>query len=149
MSKAAEWIGDLKAYIRIKILDLPTDTVVQSVENRRDKQSHRFESKRVSDFLFVPLRSFFSATLAKRWMVQFRQGFALYNDIDSITTQNNYIYVHLYWRRCLTLCYFLYMTRSFPYTEKWECSSVVQTQMKLTLNRYFGLLCDTRYDDYH
>ena len=35
-------------------------------------------------FLFVPLSSFFSATLAKRWKVQFRQGFAQFNNVDSI-----------------------------------------------------------------
>ena len=33
--KAAERVGDLKL-IRIKIRDLPADTVVQSVERRRD-----------------------------------------------------------------------------------------------------------------
>ena len=31
-------------------------------------------SQRVSDFLFVSLRPFFYAALAKRWKVQFRQG---------------------------------------------------------------------------
>ena len=35
-------------------------------------------------FSFVPLRCFFSATLAKRWMVQFRQGFAQLNNVDSM-----------------------------------------------------------------
>ena len=38
---------------------------------------------------YVPLRSFFSATLAKRWKVQFRQGFAQLNNVDSKTTSNN------------------------------------------------------------
>ena len=33
-----------------------------------------FDSQRVSDFLFVPLRPFFYAAFAKRWKVQFRQG---------------------------------------------------------------------------
>ena len=42
-----------------------------------------FESKRVPDFLFAPLRYFFSATLAKCWKVQFRQGFAQFNNVDS------------------------------------------------------------------
>ena len=38
----------------------------------------------MSDFSFVPLRPFFCAALAKRWMVQFRQGFAYFNNnVDS------------------------------------------------------------------
>ena len=38
----------------------------------------------MSDFSFVPLRSFFYADLAKRWKVQFRQGFAYFNNnVDS------------------------------------------------------------------
>ena len=40
-------------------------------------------------FLFVPLSSFLSATIAKRWKVQFRQGFAQFNNVDSKTTTNN------------------------------------------------------------
>ena len=31
-------------------------------------------TQRVSDFLFIPLRPFFYAALAKRWKVQFRKG---------------------------------------------------------------------------
>ena len=38
-------------------------------------------SLRVSDFSFVPLRHFFYAALAKRWKVQFRQGFAYFNNM--------------------------------------------------------------------
>ena len=34
----------------------------------------------MSDFSFVPLRPFFCAALAKRWKVQFRQGFAYFNN---------------------------------------------------------------------
>ena len=30
--------------------------------------------QRVSDFLFIPLRPFFYAAIAKRWKVQFRNG---------------------------------------------------------------------------
>ena len=38
----------------------------------------------MSDFSFVPLRPFFCAALAKRWKVQFRQGFAYFNNnVDS------------------------------------------------------------------
>ena len=38
----------------------------------------------MSDFSFVPLRPFFYAALAKRWKVQFRQGFAYFNNnVDS------------------------------------------------------------------
>ena len=38
----------------------------------------------MSDFLFVPLRPFFYVVLAMRWKVQFRQGFAYFNNnVDS------------------------------------------------------------------
>ena len=38
----------------------------------------------MSYFSFVPLRAFFCAALAKRWKVQFRQGFAYFNNnVDS------------------------------------------------------------------
>ena len=38
----------------------------------------------MSDFSFVSLRPFFCAALAKRWKVQFRQGFAYFNNnVDS------------------------------------------------------------------
>ena len=38
----------------------------------------------MSYFSFVPLRPFFYAALAKRWKVQFRQGFAYFNNyVDS------------------------------------------------------------------
>ena len=38
----------------------------------------------MSDFSFVPLRHFFYAAIAKRWKVQFRQGFAYFkNNVDS------------------------------------------------------------------
>ena len=63
--------------MRIKILDLPADTVAQSVEHRRDKPMTSVQIlMSVRFFLFVPLRSFFSATPAKLWKVRFRQGFA-------------------------------------------------------------------------
>ena len=34
-------------------------------------------------FLFVPLRPFFYAALAKRWKVQFRKGLRKFNNVDS------------------------------------------------------------------
>ena len=37
----------------------------------------------VSKNLFVPLRSFFYATLANHWKVQFQQWFILFNNVDS------------------------------------------------------------------
>ena len=33
-----------------------------------------FDSQRVSDFLFIPLRPFYYAAIEKRWKVQFRNG---------------------------------------------------------------------------
>ena len=65
-------------------------------------------------FLFVPLRSLFSATLAKRWNVKFRLGFAknstmliqitacIYQKITML-----YIYIRSHWRKaqeCQKLC---------------------------------------------
>ena len=43
----------------------------------------------MSDFLFVPLRPFFRAALAKRWKVQFRKGLHKFNNVDSKTTYFN------------------------------------------------------------
>ena len=56
----------------------------------------------MSDFLFVPLRPFFRAALAKRWKVQFRKGLHIFNIVDSKTTYFNencciiYIYIYIY-----------------------------------------------------
>ena len=68
----------------------------------------------MSDFSFMPLRPFFCAAHAKRWKVQFRQGFAyfnnnvdskrhiiirtaiLYNEINSGQTMKNTIYICIY-----------------------------------------------------
>ena len=68
----------------------------------------------MSDFSFVLLRPFFYAALAKRWKVQFRQGFAyfnnnvdskrhiiittaiLYNEINSGQIMKNTIYIYIY-----------------------------------------------------
>ena len=73
-----------------------------------------FESKRVSDFSFDPLRPFFYAVLANRWKVKFRQGFAyfnnnvdsnrhiiirasiLYNEINSGQIMKNTIYTYVF-----------------------------------------------------
>ena len=67
----------------------------------------------MSDFSFVPLRPFFYAALAKRWKVQFRQGFVyfnnnvdskrhmiiraviLYNEINSGQIMKNTIYIYM------------------------------------------------------
>ena len=56
----------------------------------------------MSDFSFVPLRPFFYAALAKRWQVQFRQGFAYFNNsVDSkrhviIRTAILYTYIYIH-----------------------------------------------------
>ena len=54
----------------------------------------------MSDFLFVPLRPFFYAALAKRWKVQFRKGLRKFNNVDSKTTYFNenccIIYIYIY-----------------------------------------------------
>ena len=56
----------------------------------------------MSDFLFVPLRPFFYAALAKRWKVQFCKGLRKFNNVDSKTTYFNencciiYIYIYIY-----------------------------------------------------
>ena len=62
----------------------------------------------MSDFSFVPLRPFFCAALAKRWKVQYRQGFAYFNNnVDSkrhinIRTAILYIYI------CIHICICIY-----------------------------------------
>ena len=62
--------------VGIKIRHQPVDTIAQSVERRRDMRTAWIRILASVRFLFVPLRSFFSATIAKRCKVQFRQGFA-------------------------------------------------------------------------
>ena len=63
--------------IRIKIQDLPTDTVAQWIEHRRDKP-RTWVQILASVILFYFFRCVlsFSATQAKRWKAQFRLGFA-------------------------------------------------------------------------
>ena len=54
----------------------------------------------MSDFSFVPLRPFFCAALAKSWKVQFRQGFAYFNNnVDSkrhIIIRTAILYIYMY-----------------------------------------------------
>ena len=88
-NEAAERVGDLKL-MRIKIWDLPADTVALSVERRRDKP--KFWVLIQASFIkkSLPQRSFFSTTLGKRWKVQFRKRFSQFNNIDSkIDIKNN------------------------------------------------------------
>ena len=53
-----------------------------------------------SDLSFAPLRPFFHAALAKRWKVQFRQGFAYFiNNVDSkrhIIIRTAILYIYIY-----------------------------------------------------
>ena len=49
----------VNSIIRIKIQVLPTDSVAQSVEHRRDKPRTRVQILASVIFLFAPLRSFF------------------------------------------------------------------------------------------
>ena len=51
-----------------------------------------FDSQRVSDFLFIPLRPFFYAALAKRWKVQFRKGLRKFTTL----IQKRHIWRHQY-----------------------------------------------------
>ena len=71
---------------RIKIRVLPTGT--RNIVGRASAWPG-FKSEGASDYSFIPLRSFRSATIAKHEMVQFRQGYAQFYCVDSITTSNN------------------------------------------------------------
>ena len=57
VKKAVERVGDLKL-IRIKIRDLPADTVAQSVENRRDKPRAWVRILASARFLICSVASF-------------------------------------------------------------------------------------------
>ena len=57
--KAAELVGDLKL-IRIKIQDLPTDTVAQSIEHRRDKPKALVQIQASVRYLICPVVFFHS-----------------------------------------------------------------------------------------
>ena len=60
----------------IKIQDLPTDTVAQWVEHRRDKPWSCVQILASDIFFICSVALFFlSASLAKRWKVHFRQTF--------------------------------------------------------------------------
>ena len=63
--------------IRINIQVLPTDTVAQWVEHRRDMPKD-LGSNPSECHIFYLIRCIlsFSATMAKRWKVQFRLGLA-------------------------------------------------------------------------
>ena len=56
----------------------------------------------MSDFLFVPLRTFFCAALAKCWKVQFRRVLHKFSNIDKkkrhtlMRVAVLYIYVYIY-----------------------------------------------------
>ena len=69
--------------MRVKIQDLPTDTVAQWVEHRCDKPWawFRFLASVGFFYLFRCVLSF-SATLAKRWKIQFRQGLQKFKNAD-------------------------------------------------------------------
>ena len=60
-------------------------------------------------FSIAPLRSFFSATLAKRWKVQFRQGFVQFNNVDSKTTSNNNIAIYMQYMSYIQYIYTVYL----------------------------------------
>ena len=57
-------------------------------------------------FSILPLRPFFYAALAKRWKVQFRQGFAYLNNyVDSkrhIIIRTAILYIYMYLFKCFT-----------------------------------------------
>ena len=94
----AERVGDLRL-IRIKIWNLPAGIVAQLVEHWNEGLG--LNPSECEYCLFVPLSSFFSATLAMHWKVQFRKRFTQFNNVDTkrqknkknkITMSNIYIY---------------------------------------------------------
>ena len=61
----------------------------------------------MSDFLFAPLRPYFCAALAKRWKVQFRQGFAYFNNkVDS--RRHLFIGTAIYYVYYIYILYYIY-----------------------------------------
>ena len=84
--KAEECVGDLKL-IWIKTQDLPTDTVAQWVEHRRVKPRACVRIL-ISVRFFICSVAFIRSLLpmVKRWMVQFRHGFAKFNNVDKKAT---------------------------------------------------------------
>ena len=77
----------------------------------------------MSDFSFVPLRPFFYAALAKRWKVQFRQGFAYFNNnVDSkrhiiIRTAILCIYMYIYIIQQFSLKYAVFESTLLNFTQ--------------------------------
>ena len=79
--------------MRTKIQVLPTDTVAQWVEHRRDmpKDLGSYPSECHISNLFRCVLSF-SVTLAKRWKAQFRLGLAKkFNNVDSNNGIQNFL----------------------------------------------------------
>ena len=77
----------------------------------------------MSDFLFIPLRPFYYAALAKRWKVQFRKGLRKFNNVDSKTTYFNencciiYMYVYIYFiARIIILCIIMCLSMYYFYS---------------------------------
>ena len=66
----------------------------------------------MSDFLFIPLRPFFYAALAKRWKVQFRKSLRKFNNVDKKKKR------HILMRTAV-LCYiYRYICMYLTYVEK-------------------------------
>ena len=82
----------------------------------------------MSDFLFVPLRPFFYAALAKRWKVKFHKSLRKFNNVDSKTTYVNenccVIYIYIYIIQQFSLKYVAFESTLLNFT---------QTLMKLDL----------------
>ena len=94
----------------------------------------------MSDFSFVPLRPFFCAAFAKRRKVQFRQGFAYFNNIvDSkrhivIGTAILCIYIYiLYYIYCIYYIYMISRRSITPQHIKYNSKSLDVVQ-----SLYFG-----------
>ena len=68
-------------WINIRVLPTGTRCIVDKASARQAKDQCS-SPKRVSDYSFIPLRSFFSAIIAKRGKVQLRQVFAQFNNDD-------------------------------------------------------------------
>ena len=54
------------------LVEIGPSNASQGQHRRKEIKNLTLAGSRVSDFLFVPLRPFFYAALAKRWKVQFR-----------------------------------------------------------------------------
>ena len=87
----------IRTLIRIKIHDLPTDTVAQWEEHRRDVLKD-LGSNPGECHIFTLFRCVlsFSATLAKRWKVHYRLGIAKNSMLIEITA---YKYIKKYYSK--------------------------------------------------